>query len=170
MSRIFLAIILSWLSLSSAAIRNPAPRQTTVKADRIVVWKSREELWLYSQGTIIRKYWVSLGPNPVGHKVQEGDGRTPEGQYMIIAKNAGSDYHLSLMTSYPNDEDRARAKELGVNPGDKIMIHGLKNGWGWVGYMHLLYNWTRGCIAVTDGQIEEIWNLVDIGTPVEINP
>lgn len=89
---------------------------------------------------------------------------------MIDGRNAASEYHRSLHISYPDAEDRMRAARLGVAPGGAIMIHGLPRGKGWIGPGHRLYDWTLGCIAVTDPEIEEIWGLVPVGTPVEIRP
>jgi len=103
-------------------------------------------------------------------KEREGDGRTPEGHYIIDSRDAASNYHKALHISYPNQQDRARAAKLGVPPGGAIMIHGLPNGMGWLGSAHRLYDWTLGCIAVTDEEIDEIWNMVPVGTAVEIRP
>jgi murein L,D-transpeptidase YafK len=140
------------------------------QADRIVIEKAKRTMVLWSHGRVLRSYQVALGGNPVGPKTQQGDMRTPEGQYAIDTRNAASQYHRALHISYPNAADRAQAKKLGVDPGGDIMIHGLPNGWGWIGKAHLLRDWTAGCIAVTDEEIEEIWRLVPNGTPVEIRP
>ena len=125
---------------------------------------------LLSGGKVIRTYKVALGKNPVGPKERQGDGKTPEGDYFISGRNRASSYHRSLAISYPNRTDRARAKKLHVDPGGDIAIHGLPNGRGWIGAAHRLADWTLGCIAVTDEEIEEIWRLVPNGTPVRINP
>ena len=125
---------------------------------------------LISGSTVLRSYRVALGFDPVGHKVQEGDGRTPEGRYVIERRNPKSAYHLSLRISYPGPEDLARAVELGVDPGGDIFIHGLPNGVGAADRGHPERDWTRGCIAVTDAEIEEIWALVADGTAIEIHP
>ncbi|MGE5114062.1 MAG: L,D-transpeptidase family protein [Acidobacteriaceae bacterium] len=140
------------------------------KIDRIVIFKSKRELQLWGNGSLVKTYRVSLGGVPVGRKEQQGDHRTPEGQYFISGRNANSQFHRALRISYPNAEDRARAAKKGVSPGGDIMIHGLPNGYGWVGRGHLARDWTDGCIAVTDPQIEEIWKLVPNGTTVEIKP
>jgi murein L,D-transpeptidase YafK len=145
----------------------PAP---DLKADRILVLKSKRELQLLHNGTVIKSYRVSLGGTPVGRKERQGDHKTPEGTYTIVGRNPKSQYHRSLRVSYPNEEDRARAARRGVSPGGDIMIHGLPNGYGWVGRGHLAKDWTDGCIAVTDQEIEEIWTLVADGTAVEIRP
>ena len=136
----------------------------------MVVNKSRRELLLLSGGNVLRSYRISLGFDPVGHKVKDGDGRTPEGRYAIDRRNPRSAYHLSLRISYPNEADRLRAGELGVDPGGDIMIHGLPNGVDAAERGHPERDWTRGCIAVSDAEMEEIWSLVADGTAVEINP
>jgi murein L,D-transpeptidase YafK len=140
------------------------------KADRILVSKSKRKLSLFRGNEVIKTYRIALGKNPEGHKIQQGDGRTPEGMYRIDYRNPESAYHLSLHISYPNKRDTQRAKELGVTPGGDIMIHGIKNGLGWLGSLHRFFDWTDGCIAVTNTEIEEIWALVPDGTLVEINP
>ena len=125
---------------------------------------------LYQNGHIVKTYRIALGPNSVGPKLRQGDLRTPEGVYQIDAKNPHSHYHLALRLSYPNEEDRDRAKKLGVSPGGDIMIHGLPDRYSYVGSLHTRLDWTEGCIAVTNKEIEEIWKLVPVGTPVEIQP
>jgi len=147
-----------------------------VVADRIVVHKTERELLLVADGKTLKRYQIALGGNPRGHKTQEGDQRTPEGTYHIAGRNPRSAYHLSLRISYPNEEDRMQATRRSVSPGGDIMIHGLPNGFGWIGRLHRLVDWTAGCIAVTDSEsvtdseIEEIWRAVPDGTPVEIKP
>jgi murein L,D-transpeptidase YafK len=136
----------------------------------VVVNKARRELILMRGREVLRSYRVALGTNPAGRKERQGDGRTPEGLYTITGRNARSAFHRSLRISYPNREDRARAARAGVNPGGDIMIHGLPNGRGFIGRLHRQVDWTLGCIAVTDEEIEEIWRLVPNGTPVQINP
>ena len=150
----------------SAAPQSPAPEQ----ADSIVILKKDHLLELIAKGKMIRTYKVALGQGGLAPKQKEGDARTPEGRYVIDSRNAASAYHKALHISYPNAEDRKRAAKLGVSPGGAVMIHGLPNGKGWVGAGHRLYDWTLGCIAVTDDEIEEIWRLVPTGTPVEIRP
>ena len=134
-----------------------------LRADRVVVHKSRREMLLLHRDSVLRTYRIALGREPRGHKLREGDGRTPEGCYVIDRRNPKSAYHLSLHISYPNTEDRARAQELGVDPGGDIMIHGVKSG-----VRHPEDDWTHGCIAVTDSEMDEIWELVPVGTPIEI--
>jgi murein L,D-transpeptidase YafK len=139
-------------------------------ADRLVVNKSRRELLLYRSEKVIRAYKVALGRNPVGPKLRKGDSKTPEGSYTISGRNTASAYHRSLRISYPSAADQVRARRQGIDPGGDIMIHGLPNGKGFVGTAHRLFDWTDGCIAVTDPEIEEIWRLVPDGTPIQINP
>jgi len=119
---------------------------------------------------VLREYRVALGRNPRGPKRNQGDGRTPEGRYVIEARSAYSGFHRALRISYPNDEDRDFAARAGVAPGGNVMIHGLPNAAGWVGDAHRGFDWTDGCIAVTDDEMDEIWELVDDGTPIEIRP
>jgi murein L,D-transpeptidase YafK len=147
-----------------------APIQKEEKADSILILKKDHVMELLSHGKVIRTYKVALGRGGLAPKEREGDGRTPEGHYTIDAKYEHSAYHKALHVSYPNAEDRKRASRIGASPGGAIMIHGLPNGKGWVGAAHRAYDWTLGCIAVTDQQIDEIWKLVPVGTPVEIKP
>ena len=116
------------------------------------------------------EYHVVFGANPKGHKQKEGDERTPEGQYILDYKIEDSAFYKSIHISYPNKEDKRRAKELGVNPGGLVMIHGQKNGFGWLSFIIQRFNWTDGCIAVSNGAMDEIWQAVDVGTPIEIKP
>jgi murein L,D-transpeptidase YafK len=147
---------------------NPLPPGTTI--DRILVEKSARKLSLFRDDKRLKSYRVALGRNPVGPKEQEGDMKTPEGIYEIDSRNPQSDYHLALHVSYPSDEDMARAAARGVNAGFDIMIHGIANGRGWIGAFHRLHDWTAGCIAITDEEIEELWRVTPDGTTVEIRP
>ena len=139
-------------------------------AEQILIEKSAHRLTLLRTGKSLRVYRISLGKNPIGRKEREGDGKTPEGQYVIDRKIIHSGFHRALHVSYPNTADRARAAALGVSPGGDIMIHGLKNGLGWLGPLHRFSDWTQGCVAVTNAEIEEIWDMVREGTPVKIVP
>jgi murein L,D-transpeptidase YafK len=141
-----------------------------VIADSIVVEKSQHRLSLYRQGTLLRTYLVALGQQPVGDKVRIGDKRTPEGVFYIQARNAQSRYHRALRISYPDALHRARAQSLGVSPGGDIMIHGLPARQAWVGAKHREFDWTEGCIAVTNQEIDEIFTAVPLGTPIQIKP
>lgn len=138
--------------------------------DRILVEKKERRLTLLSKGEALKTYRIALGGNPAGPKERQGDNKTPEGTYQIDGRNKGSRYHLSLHISYPNERDRKRARDLGVSPGGNIMIHGIKNGYSWVGDGHTEVDWTQGCIAVTDDEIEEIARVTPDGTVVEIRP
>ncbi len=155
-----------------AAIEEPGtsalPAGTT--ADRIVIDKSERSLTLFYRGQPLKTYEVALGRDPVGHKQQQGDGRTPEGRYTIDFRNRNSSFHRSLHITYPSPADVRSARQRGVSPGGDIMIHGLPNGMGAVGPLHLATDWTEGCIAVTNEEIEEIWRVVPDGTAVEITP
>lgn len=141
-----------------------------VRVDRVVVNKSRRELLLLHGESVLRAYRIALGRNPVGPKTHEGDGRTPEGNYTIDRRNPRSACHLSLHISYPDADDCRRARELGLDPGGDIMIHGFPNGDEEIRKHHPETDWTRGCIAVTDEEIREIWDLVADGTPIRIDP
>lgn len=139
-------------------------------ADLIVVEKKAHTLTLYSHDKPLKTYKVALGPNIIGAKQEAGDGKTPEGHYIIDFRKPDSRFHRALHVSYPNRSDVARARRRGVSPGGDIMIHGLPKGWEMVGAAHRLKDWTLGCIAVTNPEIEEIWRLVPDRTPVEIRP
>jgi len=138
-------------------------------ADRVVVYKSQRRLILLSKGEVLREYKIALGPHPVGPKELEGDGKTPEGLYRINHRNDRSEFHLSLQISYPNADDIARAKKERVAPGGQIMIHGLRNGNEAVGRLHRYTDWTDGCIAVTNWEIEELWRAVPDGTVIDLH-
>jgi murein L,D-transpeptidase YafK len=138
--------------------------------DRVVVLKKEHKLLLLNGDMVIKTYAVALGGGGLSPKQQQGDRRTPEGRYEIDRRNIGSSFHRALHVSYPNESDRARARQRGVSPGGDIMIHGITNGMGWLGSRHRISDWTNGCIAVTDTEIEEIWSLVPDGTPIEIRP
>lgn len=138
------------------------------RADRIIVDKPARRLQLLRDGVVIGEYRISLGTAPEGHKTREGDEKTPEGEYLIDWRNARSVAHLSLHISYPNEADTAAATARGESPGGAIMIHGMLNGWGWLGGLHRRWDWTNGCIAVTDAEMREIWSRVPDGTPIEI--
>ena len=138
--------------------------------DKVLIEKQTRQLSLLSKGEVIKTYKIALGGNPVGPKERQGDCKTPEGTYIIDSRNGNSGYHLALHISYPNENDKRRARELGVSPGGDIMIHGLKNGFAQVGDSHTISDWTEGCIAVTNQEMEEIYRFVPNGTVVEIKP
>ena len=155
------------LTLCALVGAQPASPQ---KADSILILKKDHVMQLFAGGKVIRTYKVALGSGGLAPKERQGDARTPEGHYIIDSHSAVSHYHKSLHISYPDAEDRKRAAKLGVSPGGSILIHGLPEGQGWIGAAHRLYDWTLGCIAVTDEEIDEIFKLVPVGTPVEIRP
>ncbi|HET6491148.1 MAG TPA: L,D-transpeptidase family protein [Syntrophales bacterium] len=150
-----------------ASAMSPA---TDGPVDRIIVEKSKRTMTLLKQDKEVRTYKIALGRNPEGPKVQKGDKRTPEGLYFVDYKVRKSIYHRALHLNYPNQDDIERARSLGVTPGNSIMIHGMKQDKLWMGDVQYLFNWTNGCIALTNDEIEEVWNLVSIWTPVEIRP
>jgi len=156
--------------LAAAPSRGDDLLQPVDQVDRIVIEKALRKLTLVKNDQPVRSYRVALGAQPTGHKRREGDARTPEGVYEIDARNPRSDFFLSLRISYPNEADVARARAAGEDPGGQIMIHGLRNGFGWLGDRHQRRDWTDGCVAVTNSEMLEIWRLVDLGTPVEIRP
>jgi murein L,D-transpeptidase YafK len=148
----------------------PATKAPPKQADRIVIEKSKRTLTLMSGNTVLKTYKVALGGQPVGAKQRQGDHKTPEGLYVVDQKNPASIFHRALHISYPNAQDRENARKLRVSPGGDVEIHGLGAKYGWVGAAHRQVDWTDGCIAVTNEEIDEIWPLVPIGTPVEIKP
>ena len=140
------------------------------EADHVIVNKSQSKMFLLSNGKSFKEYHVVFGENPKGHKQQEGDERTPEGKYVLDYKKEDSSFYKAIHISYPNEEDKKKAEELGVSPGGLIMIHGQKNGFGWLSSLAQNFNWTNGCIAVTNTEMDEIWKSVKIGTTIEIQP
>ena len=146
------------------------PAAASPRVDRVEVFKQRHELLLLKDGKIVKTYKVALGSNPIGRKERQGDENTPEGSYVLNWRNAHSKFHRSIHISYPNADDIKRARALGVPPGGDIFLHGLPNGAGFIGAAHRQMDWTTGCIAVTNEEIDEIWDLVSDGTPIVIHP
>ena len=140
------------------------------KADLVRVDKSERRLELLANGVVLKTYSVALGANPVGHKQREGDERTPEGRYILDWRNPKSAFTRSIHVSYPDKADKAQARKAGVSPGGDIMIHGQPKGYGWWAWLIQMFDWTNGCIAVTDDEMKEIWDMVADGTPIEISP
>jgi len=138
--------------------------------DLVRVDKSERRMELVSEGAVVRSYPIALGANPIGHKQRQGDERTPEGRYVLDWRNPKSAFTRSIHISYPNSADEAAARKAGVDPGGMIMIHGQSKGFGWWSWLFQMFDWTNGCIAVTDEQMLEIWDMVRNGTPIEINP
>ena len=138
--------------------------------DLVQVIKSKRQMFLIEQGKIIKQFTIALGANPIGHKQQEGDERTPEGRYILDYRNPNSGYFKSLHVSYPNKQDLARAKAKGVDAGGMIMIHGQRNGFGWAASLTQRRDWTNGCMALSNEDMQVVWDLVQVGTPIEILP
>lgn len=176
---IFKIIALLLFALAGIWAVNPSslPREGPAQSaeagqivDRIVVMKSTRTMTLESNRRAIKTYKVALGGEPIGAKEREGDHKTPEGEYFVDAKNPHSQFYLALHLSYPNAADRARARKLGAGPGGDVEIHGLGKKFGWIGARHRLTDWTDGCVAVTNEEIEEIFRMVAVGTRVELKP
>jgi murein L,D-transpeptidase YafK len=157
---------------ASSLPREGAAQSVEIKqiVDRIVIVKSSRTMTLENNGHVLKTYKVALGGDPIGPKEREGDHKTPEGEYLVDAKNAHSQFYLALHISYPNASDRIRARRLGTSPGGDVEIHGLGKKYGWIGARHRLSDWTDGCIAVTNEEVEEIFKMVDVGTRVELKP
>lgn len=158
-----LTLSLAWMCVTLAHAEGE-------KVDLVRVQKSERRMQLLSGETVVKEYKIALGARPIGHKRWEGDERTPEGRYILDWRNPKSMAHKSIHISYPNAQDTAAAKSMGVSPGGAIMIHGAVKGYGWWGWVLQLIDWTDGCIAVTNPEMDEIWTLVQDGTPIEINP
>jgi murein L,D-transpeptidase YafK len=179
-SAIVLGVVLSAAAAYAAGTVTPqaapaAPtadweKYATQKADRIVVYKSQRRLELRRNGAVIRTYHIALGRNPVGAKAERGDGRTPEGTYTIDRRNILSPYHVSLHISYPSKLDRQRADARHMDPGGNVLIHGEPNVLNHEGKALLLKDWTAGCIGMKNLDVDEVWRLVDDGTPIDIFP
>jgi murein L,D-transpeptidase YafK len=153
--------------MPSKTVYSPADIQDVTK---VVVRKGERRLYLMSGEQVVRSYRVSLGDNPKGHKLYQGDERTPEGTYTLDWRNAESDFYKSIHISYPSERDRELASAWGLDPGGSIMIHGLPNGEEDMAFAYTGLDWTDGCIAVTNDEIDEIWQLVSNGTPISIQP
>jgi murein L,D-transpeptidase YafK len=141
-----------------------------VQIDSILVYKSKRQMQVYSNDSLLKTYKISLGRKPIGAKEFEGDKKTPEGIYFINDKNPSSGYHKNLGISYPSADDIENAKRLGKSAGSDIKIHGMRNKIGFIGKFHRWFDWTLGCIAVTDKEIDELYNAVKIGVKIEIKP
>lgn len=157
-----------WLIFAALLLTTPA--HSVQKADMVVVIKSEKRLFLMQTGKVFASFPATFGAKPRGHKQQQGDERTPEGLYVLDYKNSKSKFYKSIHVSYPNAVDRRRARKQGVDPGGDIMIHGQTNEWGWAAPIAQLFNWTNGCIALRNRDMDKVWKAVDIGTPIEIKP
>ncbi len=138
------------------------------RIDRILVDKSDRSLIAFEGGREVRRFAVALGRDPFGNKERQGDGRTPEGVYPVVAHNPASAYHLSLRLGYPTPAQAAAARAAGIDPGDDIMIHGLPNATPWLGAAHRARDWTLGCIALTNDEIAWLYRFTPDGAVVEI--
>ncbi len=154
----------------TAALLSSSSSPPKLKASAVLVDKSNRSLRLLNDGKTLREYSISLGKQPVGHKLYEGDQRTPEGRYILDWRNSNSKFYRSLHVSYPNRRDAARAHKLGKSPGGNIMIHGLPNEFHYAPWLYKGKDWTDGCIAVNNTEMDEIWEMVDDGTPIIILP
>ncbi len=160
-------IIISQLFFLTFSLKLSAKKILT---DSVIVDKSDGKLYLLSSGKIVKSFHVVFGQNPKGAKQKEGDGKTPEGNYTLDYKNSYSKFYKSILISYPNKKDLEIAKRLGVNPGGNIMIHGQKNGWSWAEFVLQHLNWTRGCIALSNENMDKLCQLIKAGTPIKIRP
>ena len=164
--------------LVAVSVVNPPQSRAEVRAnvfrpftvDKVLVLKGKRRMHLLRRGMVLRTYQISLGRRPSGKKAKQGDGKTPEGWYTLDTRNPRSKFYRSMHVSYPNETDRARARAMGVSPGGAIMIHGEPNHLRNIGFNGKGVDWTEGCIAVTNGEIDEIWDTVPDGTPIEIRP
>ncbi|MBS1813524.1 MAG: L,D-transpeptidase family protein [Acidobacteria bacterium] len=147
-------------------LSHPLPANAHVTS--IKVEKAAHRLTLFDGGRALKTYRISIGRGGLAPKEREGDGRVPEGTYRITEHNSHSDYHLSLRVSYPTPEQQRTAAQAGIQPGGDIMVHGIANGFGWIGPLQRMKDWTAGCMAVTDPEIEEIYRSVPDGTVIEI--
>ena len=166
---LLLAGIAAVLLLNGCASK---PQTAVAHVDSVVVHKAQRRMKLMKDGQVYREYRIALGDQPVGHKMQEGDERTPEGDYTLDWRNPRSNYYKSIHVSYPNHRDRAFARAMNINPGGMIMIHGRPN-WLTSAKVAREYDgrdWTDGCIAVTNEEMDEVWRLVRDGTPIRILP
>ena len=154
------------------AAPNDVALWTPLKADRLVVLKGERRLVLMRGDRVLKVFRVALGRYPKGHKVRQGDSKTPEGTYTVDYRldSDRSKFYRALHISYPNRQDRERARRLGVDPGGQIMIHGLPTKWSAKDVGHPRLDWTQGCIALTNREMDQVWKMVDDGTTIEIHP
>ncbi len=172
-SSFFCLLVLIGYSSFCLATAHSAQNLTSTKIgkiDLVIVHKSKTSLSLMSKGKEVRRYKIAMGDHPIGHKQQEGDQRTPEGRYILDYKKSDSAYYRAIHISYPNEEDRLRAEALGIDPGGQIMIHGQNPSSSLTPEEIQQRNWTDGCIALKNDEIDELWKFVEIGTPIEIWP
>jgi murein L,D-transpeptidase YafK len=162
--------ILALALFASAGLRADILSPHYEKADSLLIVKSERKLYLLKEGEVLRDFDIALGLMPEGHKQREGDFRTPEGRYYLDARNPNSDYFLSLHISYPNSQDIASARAQGVDPGGQIMIHGQPNEPKYSESRYASWDWTDGCVAVSNSDMVDLWLMTEEGTPIEIRP
>jgi murein L,D-transpeptidase YafK len=162
--------LLLGLLLSVAAAADDVVPSNHEQADSVLVVKSERKLYLLRAGRVLRTFDVALGLVPNGPKQREGDFRTPEGKYFLESRNTDSDYFLSIKVSYPNEQDRSRARAQGLDPGGQIMIHGLPNEPRYAQRHYESSDWTDGCIAVSNSDMVDIWLMTRESLPIEIRP
>jgi len=172
MKRFFLLIFFAFACLLIYQYYPYTPISDNVSIDKIMVEKSKRKLTVYADGSVIKTYSIALGDQPVGHKQREGDEKTPEGVYFINAKagKGASGFHKNLGISYPSPKDKLSARQKGFSPGGDIKIHGLKNGLGFIGRLQSWRDWTNGCIAVTNEEMDDLYQHIKIGTSIIIKP
>src|SRR3984893_6733100 len=153
-----------------ASLQLALGEKTGIGVDHVIVYKHDRSLVLLSQEKELTSYRIALGGEPNGPKERQGDHRTPEGSYVLDSRNANSHFYKAFHISYPNPRDLAAARKLGVSPGGDIMLHGLPKEYAFVGKAQALHDWTDGCVAVSNEEMDEIWKLVRVGTPIEIKP
>ena len=158
------------LVLSCAPVPDVVRSASVPMTTRLVVDKREHTMRAYRGDALLREFRVALGRGGLAPKVKQGDGRVPEGEYTIDARNPNSAFHLSLRISYPTPRQVRDAAARGTDPGGDIMIHGLPNGQAKIGASHRLVDWTEGCIAVTNSEVEWLWQSVPDGTPILIKP
>jgi murein L,D-transpeptidase YafK len=165
---LLISLLVGWSQPVAAGVAGSA--HYAGRADRVLVVKSERMLYLVRDNRVFASYRVALGRSPVGHKVFQGDGRTPEGLYILDRRNSGSRFYRSIRISYPSSRDHAEAYKYGEPPGGLVMIHGqaAESGTGYYGSRG--WDWTEGCIAVSNAEMDEIWAATDEGTPIEILP
>jgi len=162
-------IFVFFILLSLTCVDVKANSKNFVAAiDLVMVDKSERKMYLMSNNQIIKQYQIALGGQPKGHKQQEGDQKTPEGKYTLDYEKEGSAYYRSMHISYPNRSDKEKAKKEGVDPGGFIMVHGQKNMSGELSGFRKNFDWTNGCIAISNDEMDEFLALVSVGTTIQI--
>lgn len=169
-ARLIVSMIVLMSAVLNTSVQAQLPYLTANRADLVIIYKSERLLQLKRNGQVIRSFNIALGVEPEGHKRIEGDGRTPEGVYTLDWRNADSQFYRSIHVSYPGKQDHDTASRWDASPGGLIMIHGLPNGRRASEVGHPRNDWTNGCIAVTNEEMDEIWASVEDGTTIIIFP